>query len=163
MIDFFHKDAEMTKRITGTAKLKGAPTGRLTRIATFKSGAKVLRRIFLEVADTPRARQRGLMGRTDIPTITGMLFEGLSASDGGAFWMKGCEVPIDVAFLDKSGKITKTYAMTVDGGKARYPYDATDVAALEVAGGCLKKWKVSPGCTVTVDRLVAQDKEAQHG
>lgn len=166
MIDFFHKGAEMTKRITGVARLKGAPVvherapRRLTRLATFLDEEDVITQVLLEVADTEEERRRGLMGRTDIPPITGMLFEGLS--NGGYFWMKGCRVPIDVVFLNDAGFVTKTYAMTVDGGKAHYAYDEEDVAAIELAGGFVSTWKIGKGHRVTIHTLNAGGKEAKH-
>lgn len=166
MIDFFHKGAAMTKRITGVARLKGAPVvharapRRLTRLATFLDEEDVITQVLLEVADTEEERRRGLMGRTDIPMITGMLFEGLS--NGGYFWMKGCKVPIDVVFLNAAGVVTKTYAMTVDGGKAHYAYDEEDVAAIELAGGFVSTWKIGKGQRVTIHTLNAGGKEAKH-
>lgn len=150
MIDFFHKDASMTKRITGIAKMKGAPVvnarpvRKITKIGTFFDEEDPVTSVFLEVADTPESRKIGLMGRDDIPEIYGMLFEGLSG--GGHFWMKNCLVPIDVAFLDNGGFITKTYSMHVDKeGTEHYEYDDEDVAAVELHEGFLKKFGIGNG------------------
>ena len=150
MIDFFHKGASMTKRITGVAKLKGTPVvnarplRKITRVGTFYDGEKAIASILLEVASDDKSRSRGLMGREDLPEIYGMLFEGLSG--GGSFWMKGCKVPIDVAFMKSDGTITKTYSMPVDNeGKDLYGYDKDDAMAVEVSGGTLKKLGISNG------------------
>lgn len=139
MIDFFHKSAAMTKKITGTAKLKGTPVvharspWRITAVGTFYDEEDALRSILLEVSDTEESRRKGLMGRKVVPSVCGMLFRGLSG--GGTFWMKGCLVPIDVAFLRKNGTISKIYTMQADGGKKRYEYDEEDVSAVETAAG----------------------------
>lgn len=165
MIDFFHKGASMTKKVVGIAKLKGAPAvnarplRKITRVGTFFDDGDAVARVLLEVADTPEARKRGLMGRDDVPEIYGMLFEGLSG--GGFFWMKNCLVPIDVAFLDKDGAVLQTYAMKVDKeGKEHYDYGDDAVAAVELHGGFLKKFGIANGFTFETREL---SKEAAHG
>lgn len=150
MIDFFHKGASMTKKVTGIAKIKGAPVvnarppSKISRIGTFYDEEDSITSILLEVADTPESRKRGLMGREDLPSICGMLFEGLSG--GGYFWMKDCLIPLDIAFMNKDGFITKTYSMAVDkDGEKHYDYDNEDVSAVEVPKGFLKKWGIVNG------------------
>lgn len=150
MIDFFHKGAEMTKKVTGVAKLKGAPkvnprpSRKISRIGTFYDGEDAVASVLLEVADTPSARAQGLMGRESLPSICGMLFEGLTGP--GYFWMKNCLVPIDVAFMDKDGTITKTYSMPVDkDGEEHYEYGADDKTAVEVSMGFLKSKGIGTG------------------
>ena len=142
----------MTKKIVGTAKLNGAPIvnsrplRKVTRVGTFYDDDEKIASVLLEVADTPDARKIGLMGREDIPEICGMLFDGLSG--GGHFWMKDCLVPIDVAFLDKNGRVLKTYAMKVDKeGKEHYEYGEDVVSAVELCGGFLRKHGISEGFT----------------
>lgn len=91
--------------------------------------------VLLEVADTPEAQAKGLMGRTKVPICCGMLFPNLQ---GGHFWMKGCFIPLDIVFLDKDNKITKMYTMAADGGKKRYPYGNAKTAIELQAGFCEK-------------------------
>lgn len=165
MFDFFRKGASMTKRISGVATLEGAPDvnprplRRITRVGTFRDGRKAIASILLEVASDDASRSLGLIGRDEIPEICGMLFDGLSG--GGSFWMKGCLVPIDVAFMRKDGTITKTYSMPVDkDGKGRYAYDDEDVMAVEVAGGLLGKLGVAKGNVLETRAL---SKEAGNG
>ena len=150
MIDFFHKGASMTKKITGVAKIKGAPDiethpkSRVTRIGTFFDEEDAVASILLEVADTPELRKVGLMWRSSLPDICGMLFDGLSG--GGYFWMRNCLIPIDVAFLSGDGTITKIYSMPIDKeGKNRYNYGEDDKSAIEVNMGFLKKNGIKPG------------------
>ena len=76
--------------------------------------------------------------------------------------MKNCLVPLDVAFLDKDGFITKTYSMPVDKeGRKRYDYDEDDVSAVEVGMGFLKKWGIKPGFGFLARKL--SDKEDSDG
>ena len=84
------------------------------------AAAEATRRLFLagmpyelEVASDPPSRERGLMGRADVPARGGMLF--IFPDDAPrAFWMRNCLVDIDVAFLDRGGRIVATHAMRAE-------------------------------------------------
>jgi len=57
------------------------------------------------IAATRAARSRGLMGVTRMAADSGMLF--VFAADGyQAFWMKDTPIPLSIAFLDASKRIT---------------------------------------------------------
>jgi uncharacterized membrane protein (UPF0127 family) len=60
-------------------------------------------RLQVEVADSPEERQQGLMGRTDVPIDTGMLFVLEDCCRG--FWMKDTPTPLSVAFIERCGRI----------------------------------------------------------
>ena len=153
MAPIVDKTAAMVKRISGVARMKGAPdvsarpAASYSRIGTFLDGGAPVVSILLEAADTPEARRRGLMGRESVPPICGMEFRGLSG--GGHFWMKGCLVPIDVAFVDADGIVTRTYEMPADPeGVKRYPYGPETASAIEAMGGFLRKWGIRRGFRV---------------
>lgn len=164
MIDFFHKGASMTKRISGVARLKGAPEvksrppRRISRIGTFLDEEDSIASILLEVADTEESRRHGLMGRKDLPAVCGMLFEGLSG--GGYFWMKGCLIPLDIAFMDKNGIIVKICTMEADGGKEHHEYDENAASAVEVKKGFFKKHGIVDGFKLVTREL---RKESENG
>lgn len=64
----------------------------------------------VELAHTPASRARGMGGRRTFPAGTAMLF--VHPDDlGRRYWMKGCLVPIDIAFLDRQGRITAMHRM----------------------------------------------------
>ena len=157
MIDFFHKGASMTKRISGVARIKGAPdinprpaSGRnQLKIAEISDGDGSVAKILCETVSTPESRQKGLMGRKSLPNVCGMLFEGLSG--GGYFWMKDCLIPLDVMFADGDGKITRIYSMPVDkDGEKHYDYDEGDASAIEVNMGFCEKHGIRKGFKVRV-------------
>lgn len=150
MIDFFRKSATMTKRVSGVASLKGAPTVnprpqvRYTHVGTFSDDGGALASVLLEVAETEEARRRGLMGRDELPGVCGMLFRGLSG--GGSFWMKGCRIPLDIAFIGGDGRIEKICSMKVDDGDERYEYGDGIACAVEVPEKFFRKNEICVGC-----------------
>ncbi len=60
--------------------------------------------VVAEVAGTPEQRERGLMGRVDLPDGTGMLFV-FPRSAERYLWMKDTHIPLSVAFFDDSYRI----------------------------------------------------------
>ncbi|GEM_PF-6349034 len=59
----------------------------------------------LELACTPAQWDAGLSGRASLDQKAGMLFV-LSPEKDWGFWMKGMRFPLDIYWLDSSGKIT---------------------------------------------------------
>lgn len=66
-----------------------------------KIGSEVFK---LEVADDEAARERGLSERDFLPANTGMLFDFKTDSDW-RMWMLKMRFDIDIAWLDKTGKV----------------------------------------------------------
>ena len=61
-------------------------------------------RLSVEIANSPKARAQGLMGRERLAENAGMLF----VYEGDArrfFWMKNTRIPLSLAFIDKSGEV----------------------------------------------------------
>jgi len=54
-------------------------------------------RIQVELADTPKSREVGLMNRTSMPTNSGMLFV-FEQKAGHCFWMNNTKIPLSIAF-----------------------------------------------------------------
>jgi len=61
-------------------------------------------RIQAELADTPKAREVGLMNRASMPTNSGMLFV-FDQKAGHCFWMNNTKIPLSIAFIADDGKI----------------------------------------------------------
>ena len=70
-------------------------------------------RIQAELADTPKAREVGLMNRTSMPTNSGMLFV-FEQKAGLCFWMSNTKIPLSIAFITDDGKIVNIEEMQAE-------------------------------------------------
>jgi uncharacterized membrane protein (UPF0127 family) len=88
----------------------------------------------VELAETPDARELGLMYRNHLDDNAGMLFIFPSAGTE-QFWMKNTVIPLDMLFADSEGKLlgivanAQPYSEALLGGFAGTQY------VLEVNGG----------------------------
>jgi uncharacterized membrane protein (UPF0127 family) len=101
----------------------------------------------LELARTPDEQAQGLMFRESLARNAGMLFLFGDASVR-PFWMKNTMIPLDIIWLDASGKVLFVSADTPPC-KAdpcpSYGPDKPAVNVLELAGGMAKKEGVAVG------------------
>jgi uncharacterized membrane protein (UPF0127 family) len=117
----------------------------------------------LEVASDPAARHRGLSGRGRIPDNEGMLFV-LPDDQPFAMVMRDCPEPIDVAFLDATGRVVAVHEMQPEPPRAPdetpmhyerrlpvYPSVLPVRFAIETAGGRLRAVGLAPGDRVGLD------------
>ena len=84
----------------------------------------------VEVAETWWSRLRGLLGRPSLKPSEGLLIRPCRAVH-----MLGMRFPIDVAFLDREGRVLATYAGLAPNQFSRYHRQAA--AALELPAGTL--------------------------
>ncbi len=107
--------------------------------------------IVAEVAQSPKAWQKGLSGRQDLPEGRGMLFIFPESSRRG-FWMKEMNFPIDIIWIDQ-GKVVdiapRVPPSTEDNPPVYYPRLPANVV-LEVMAGFSEKYGVKIGDTVTL-------------
>jgi len=115
----------------------------------------------LELALDPAARFRGLSGRRYVAPEGGILFVN-THSRRLLMVMRDCPIPLDVAFLDREGRVVALHEMAVEPSRGpdeshvsyerRLPtYDSGAPAwfAVETAGGRLRELGLKVG-----DRLV---------
>lgn len=101
-----------------------------------------------EIAQSPQARAKGLMGRASLAPNHGMLFV-FEAAERQCFWMRNTPIPLTIAFIDAQGKITSFADMTPFSDQSHcstvpVPY------ALEMEQGWFKKRGVLVGDMVTL-------------
>lgn len=60
--------------------------------------------VWVDVAQTPAQRERGLLGRAELGDNEGMLFV-FDKPDYYSFWMKGMKFPLDIIWIDKELRV----------------------------------------------------------
>ena len=114
--------------------------------ATMPSGA-VYR---LELALTPEDQAQGLMFRESLPPNSGMLFV-FPTDEPHHFWMKNTMIPLDMIWMDASGRVLFVSADTPPCRADPCPTYGPDGPArqvLEIAGGMAAKEKIAVGATL---------------
>ena len=71
---------------------------------TDKNTTAIIPIVYIEIADDPKERERGLMFRKNLEWNNGMLFV-FEDSSKFSFWMKNTYVPLDMIFIDKDLRI----------------------------------------------------------
>jgi len=127
-----------------SARAQALPTSTLDIV----TAAGKTYRFEVEIAATEETRAHGLMGRDSLAPDAGMLFE-FPESAVEAFWMKDTLIPLDMLFIDKTGRIVHIAERAV-------PYDETPISSvvpvtgvLELNGGTVDRLKIRDG-----DRVV---------
>lgn len=98
----------------------------------------------VEIADDPEERMRGLMFRKSLAADAGMLFlSGRVAPQ--SFWMKNTEIPLDLLFIARDGRIADMHERAVPFSLEPMRSKVPVWAVLEVAGGTADRLGVKPG------------------
>jgi hypothetical protein len=96
----------------GCGRSSEAPVDASVRwVVTFHTLSGETRTASLAVADTQRARERGLMGRRTLPPDGGEVFVFPDTTDDG-FWMKNTPIPLSIAFWGEDGRVVDILQMT---------------------------------------------------
>lgn len=117
----------------------------------------------LEISADNATRVKGLSGREFIEPDGGMLFA-FPRPSTQQFVMRDCPIPIDIIFLDGSGRITAMHAMVPEEPRRegesdgdyeerlkRYPSRFAAQFAIELAGGTLPSLGLKDGDQVDLD------------
>lgn len=117
------------------------------------------KKLFVEVANSPTQRECGLMNRKYLPQNQGMLFK-FHRPVLASFWMKDTYIPLDIAFLDDSGKILQIESLTPLNTKATYSNYPCKYA-LEVNRGWFSKNNITVGSRIDGEGISSYKKIAQ--
>ncbi|MEW6364243.1 MAG: DUF192 domain-containing protein [Acidobacteriota bacterium] len=109
--------------------------------------------ILAQLADTPEKRAFGLMYRKTLPADQGMLFV-FEASDTHGFWMKNCEIPLDIVWLNGRKQIVHLErnlppCKTVDC--PTYSPAQAALYAVELEAGTIDRKKLALGQSLLFD------------
>jgi len=127
----------------------GRDAGSTARIET--SGGPVV--VHVAVADTPAARERGLMNVRDLAPDGGMAFV-FDDPSSSAFWMKDTPLPLSIAFWGRDRRIAAIMDMAPcrAGPCPTYRPDRPFVGALEVHRGFFAEHAVEVGDRIALVR-----------
>jgi hypothetical protein len=115
------------------------PTDPLTIVSAGKTHA-----FKVELADTPKESEMGLMYRASMPKDHGMIFDFRPAKEV-TMWMKNCLFPQDMLFLDTDGAVL-AIAENARPGSTRLITPGFPIASvLELNGGVAKELGLKPG------------------
>ena len=95
------------------------------------------------VADEPGERAVGLMNRTELSENAGMLFV-YEKPSAPKFWMKNTLIPLDIIFLDKSGKIIKIFEQVPRLSENKITAGKNISFVLEINAGLIEQFEVDP-------------------
>jgi hypothetical protein len=98
----------------------------------------------VEVADTPKARARGLMFRKSMPADHGMLFD-FKAEGPVSMWMKNTYIPLDMVFIGRDGRVVGVAADTEPMSERIIASPQPAYAVLELNAGAARKMSLAPG------------------
>ena len=115
---------------------------------------KVAHAMKVELAQTPRQQEVGLMFRTAIAPDDGMLFVWPQPQQS-SMWMKNCPVPEDMVFIGVDNRITHIAENTVPFSLANVDSHGIAKATLELQGGITEKLGIRVGDLVRSTSLGA--------
>jgi uncharacterized membrane protein (UPF0127 family) len=101
------RSASTARNIPPATRPAEVPVVELQRRVTVEIGGKPFE---LEVAANDDDRQRGLMYRKSMPDDHGMLFV-FPDERPLSFWMRNTLIPLDILYLDRSGKVVSVSQM----------------------------------------------------
>ncbi len=104
--------------------------------------------VLAEVAATPEERAEGLMYRDELAEDAGMLFV-FQQPAIQSFWMANTYIPLDIAYIDASYRITDILQMEpLDTGS--YPSTKPALFALEVIEGWFEEKGIAAGAQADI-------------
>lgn len=98
----------------------------------------------IEIADDEDERSRGLMFRKSLDTDAGMLFV-YDPPERASFWMKNTFIPLDMIFIDDTGRVESIAAGTVPFSVKPHSSEGAVRAVLEIGAGLAAHNGIAPG------------------
>lgn len=126
------------------AAAKGRPQPQLPTMKLYVGTNEIT----AEIARKSREIEIGMMWRTEMPEMAGMLFV-FPQPDQRSFWMKNCPLPMTCAYIGANGEILETRDMIPH--EERGILSRTDAVqfVLETNRGWFKKHNVNAGAVIS--------------
>ncbi len=133
---------------TSTATTPAQPSGAKVYIGTPRGEVAVA----VEVVKTPRAIERGLMYRQNLPPDDGMLFL-LGVEKDWPFWMRNTLIPLDMIYIAKNMTVVGVIANAEPETDTIRSVGETSLYVLEVNGGWCASRGVAVGSKVRFEKV----------
>ncbi len=98
----------------------------------------------IEVMKSVEERAKGMMFREELAPDRGMLFV-FNVVAKQNFWMKNTLIPLDIIFIDETGRIIKVHKMAKPRDEGLIPSGKPVLAVLEIKGGEAEKRGIKAG------------------
>lgn len=98
----------------------------------------------IELAETPAQQERGLMFRQELAPNAGMLFD-FKQPTMATMWMRNTLIPLDMLFVDATGRIVNIHERAVPQSDAIIAAAAPVRAVIELNGGTAATLGIKPG------------------
>ncbi len=98
----------------------------------------------VEIADDEEERARGLMMRESMPRGAGMLFV-FERNMRVSFWMENTLIPLDMVFVDETGRVTRVHQEAIPGDRTQIPSGGPVRYVLEINGGLAAALGITAG------------------
>lgn len=104
-------------------------------------------RFRVEIADTASTRAKGLMHRTEMAQMSGMLFL-YDSPQPMVFWMRNTLIPLDLLFIAPNGVILAIHERAIPLDETRIPGPKGSIAVLEINGGMAETLGIKAGSQI---------------
>ena len=121
-------------------------------VEMMKPDGAVAATLAVEIAETPEARGRGLMGRALGDFMAGMLFI-FETPQTQTFWMRNTPGSLDMIFIDAGGKVLNVAAHTTPLSDQLYSSAGPALYVLEARAGFAERFGIRPGDAMRWRRL----------
>ncbi len=142
--------------LVGQGFTQGKNPNRLFQLSELKTATLTVgpRKVKVWLMDSPSKRQEGMMflKERDVRIEQGMLFV-FSSPQPLSFWMKNTLIDLDIAYLDKSGKVLNATLMKALD-ESGHPSKGAALYALEMKKGAFKKFGIKAGLKIGIPKGV---------
>jgi uncharacterized protein len=122
--------------------LAGCVSGPRVRISDTNGNSRAVVRV--EIADTAKTRELGLMYRQHLAPNAGMLFV-FRQPQQLTFWMENTEIPLDMIFAGADGTVVGIIANAEPFSERLLSVAKDSQYVLEVNGGFVQRHGIKPG------------------